>query len=371
MMRLFAVIERDIRKFMRNPVIMVMSVVLPVAYLVVLGNSFQGKLKHLPVAFVNHDTGAYGRKLENRMMALEAGPKSISIVRLSDDRAAVEGVKDGLYKAAVIAPSDLSRKAALGTGPDIGLYLDNTDEISAGTLTDQISQAVRAINDDYVSLRPDLVRVQTRPVDLYRMVDYDQTLLPGVVVMSIFLGTMITGVFNLVMDRFLGIDEAILMTPITKPDIVMGLISSGFGITLFMASIVYVISCLITGLPVFGGFGRIFGILSVMGLTTLGLLSMMFVMLGRANHPRIVGVLSGFLNVIFFFPSGAVYPVESFPGWLKKFSMVNPEYYSVHALKAILFKGASFSVVYGDIVFLTSFTAIMSTIAIVSFKRTM
>ena len=40
---------------------------------------------------------------------------------------------------------------------------------------------------------------------------------------------------------------------------------------------------------------------------------MTFSMLGRAGRPRLVGTFSGFLNEILFFPSGAIYPVESFP----------------------------------------------------------
>ena len=34
-----------------------------------------------------------------------------------------------------------------------------------------------------------------------------------------------------------------------------------------------------------------------------------------ASHPRLVGAFAGFLNVILFFPSGAIYPIESFPPW--------------------------------------------------------
>jgi ABC-2 type transport system permease protein len=98
---------------------------------------------------------------------------------------------------------------------------------------------------------------------------------------------------------------------------------------------------------------------------------MMFVILGRANHPRIVGVLSGFLNVILFFPSGAIYPIASFPGWLKVFAKINPEAYAVDALKAILFKNAGLAVISGDIFFLVIFTAVMMTIAIATFKRTL
>ena len=188
--------------------------------------------------------------------------------------------------------------------------------------------------------------------------------------MAIFLGTMTTGAFNLVMDRFLGIDESYLLTPLTKAHIVTGLIISGLMITTVISGIVLILSMAITSTPLFIGLHRLISILIVIVLTTLGLLSMMCVLMGRLNHPRVVGILSGFLNVILFFPSGAVYPIESFPGWLKTFSMINPETYAVHAMKAILFKGASLSVVASDIVFLAAFTAVMLALAIVAFKRT-
>jgi len=371
MMRARAVIERDIRKFMRNPVIMIMAVVMPLFYLIILGNSFQGKLKGLPLAVVNMDSGAYGRKVTEALGALSKGPKTVKLFWLSDQGEAVAGVREGKYKGALIVPPDFTRRIDEKTGPEVGLFLDNTDQISSGTLTDAVTQAVASVTVPFVAIRPDRSQINTRRVELYRLVDYDQTLVPGVVVMAIFMGTMITGVFNLVMDRFLGVDEAILMTPITKADIVVGLIFSGFIITLAMALMVLTASALLTGLPITDTFLGAAGVLAVLTLTTLGLLSMMFLMLGRANHPRIVGVFSGFMNVMFFFPSGAVYPVESFPGWLRAFSKVNPEYYAVHALKSILFKGSHISVIYGDLVFLLLFTAVMMTLAVLTFKRTM
>jgi ABC-2 type transport system permease protein len=203
------------------------------------------------------------------------------------------------------------------------------------------------------------------------MIDYYQSLVPGVVIMAIFLGTMTAGVFNLVMDRFLGIEESYLLTPLSKSEIVSGLVISGLSITTITATIVFAASMLITGIPFSRGLSQGLSIFIIIVLTTLALLSMMFVILGRANHPRIVGIFSGFLNVIFFFPSGAIYPVESFPPWLKAFATINPEAYAVHALKSILFKGAGLKIVYGDIIFLVAFTAVMMSIAIVSFKRTL
>ena len=76
---------------------------------------------------------------------------------------------------------------------------------------------------------------------------------------------------------------------------------------------------------------------------------MTFALLARASNPRVVGASAGFLNVILFFPSGAIYPVESFPHWLRAFARYNPETHAVSALKSILFKGANFAAISNDV----------------------
>jgi ABC-2 type transport system permease protein len=137
-----------------------------------------------------------------------------------------------------------------------------------------------------------------------------------------------------------------------------------------IAVFIFAVSMLITGIPFFKGIEQCISIFIIIVLTTLCLLSLMFVILGRVGHPRIVGILSGFLNVMLFFPSGAVYPIASFPGWLRTFAKVNPEAYAVDALKAVLFKNANLSNIAGDILYLVVFTGIMMTVAITTFRRT-
>jgi ABC-2 type transport system permease protein len=371
MVRLMAVVERDLKKFKRNPMVLAMSIFMPIIYLLILGNSFQGKLQALPLVIVNKDSGFYARRLVDNLRAVEIQPQTVTVINAIDDKKAIKGVKEGKYKAVLIIPPDFSKKVVLKGRPDIGLFLDNTDAISADAIEGAVNGALKSIYTDYVPIRERTDEAYLRGINLYRQVDYYQSLVPGVVIMAIFLGALTTGAFNLVMDRFLGIDESYLLTPISKSHIVAGLIISGLSITTLIAILIFTVSMIITGIPLSNGMEQSASVLIVIVLTTLCLLSLMFVIIGRVNHPRIVGVLSGFLNVILFFPSGAIYPIASFPGWLKAFAKVNPEAYAVDALKSILFKGESITSIPGDITFLFIFTSIMMTIAIVSFKRTL
>jgi ABC-2 type transport system permease protein len=371
MLRLLAVVDRDLKKFRRNPLVLAMSILMPIIYLVILGNSFQGKLKALPLVVVNQDGGPYARSVMDNLLAIEAGPGTVDILIADNEKGAIDGVRIGKYKAGLIIPPDFSKKVALKAGPEVGLFLDNSDAISSDAIRNALRGALASLNSDYVSIREKPDEILLRDIDLYRQVDYYQSLVPGVVIMAIFLGTLTTGAFNLVMDRFLGVDESYLLTPLSKLDIVAGLIISGLLITTVISVFILAVSMVITGVHFSRSVPQFGSILIVVVLTILSLLSLMFVILGRLNHPRIVGILSGFLNVILFFPSGAVYPVASFPPWLRTFAKINPEAYAVHALKSVLFKGADLRGMLPDITFLSVFTVVMMTTAIVTFKRTL
>ncbi len=371
MIRFLAVVERDLRKFLRNPLVILVSIVMPVVYLVILGNSLQGELRNITVAVVDMDRGPFADRVIERLYALQAGPGTIMLVRVADQGKAMEGLKSGRFKGVLIIPTDFSRDIMRGKNPELGLFLDNAETVSADTLRMAITGAIGEIERDFLPVRTRTSIPSVREVNLYKKVDYDQSLIPGVVIMAIFLGTMTTGAFNLVMDRFLGIEESYFLTPLTRYDIVMGLMVSGLIVTTVLALFVLFASSLISGIYLWKvltlhGFVLLTVIIV---LSTLGLLGLMFIIMGRINHPRIVGVLGGFLNVIFFFPSGAIYPVESFPWWLKGFAIVNPETYSVHALRAILFKGADIEAVKGDILFLSVFAVVALLIGILVFKR--
>ena len=47
MERTFAIVEREMRRFRRSPMLIVMSLIMPIVQLVVLGYAFGGQVKNL------------------------------------------------------------------------------------------------------------------------------------------------------------------------------------------------------------------------------------------------------------------------------------------------------------------------------------
>jgi ABC-2 type transport system permease protein len=106
-------------------------------------------------------------------------------------------------------------------------------------------------------------------------------------------------------------------------------------------------------------------------LLGLGLILFMFTLMARVSNPLTPRALFGILNVVMFFPSGALYPTESYPGWLQVISAIFPMRYAVHALRALLLKGVGFAAVAPDLALMSGFAAVMLTLAALLFKRTL
>jgi ABC-2 type transport system permease protein len=72
-----------------------------------------------------------------------------------------------------------------------------------------------------------------------------------------------------------------------------------------------------------------------------------------------------------FFPSGAIYPINAFPVWLKAIAYVDPFSYAVHGFKALLLKEAGLTAIWTDVAFLGGFAIIAMSVATPLFKRTL
>src|SRR3984893_6838090 len=371
-MKMWAIMRRDLLKLSRNPLTLLSTILMPIVYLVIIGNSFNGNLKHLSLAVVSQDHGEYGRRMVEKLQALEAGPKTLTLSYVDNLGDAVDQVRKGIYKAAVVIPPDFTKSINEGRLAEVGVFTDNVDSVSAGTLEAVFQQAAATLPTDFVTARePKLHQIVMRSSELFTTVDYDRSLIPGVIVMSLFMGSLMSGVFNWVMDRFLGVTECYLVTPLSRWEIAGGILASGVTITSVASVIVLAAGLLMTGATVTGGAPAAAMLVGVIILGATGILAMTFVLLARANNPRVVGASAGFLNVVLFFPSGALYPIGSVPPWLRASAHYNPETHAVSALKSILFKGANFAAVSNDLAFLAVFTAIMLVMASMTVKRTL
>ena len=106
-------------------------------------------------------------------------------------------------------------------------------------------------------------------------------------------------------------------------------------------------------------------------VTSFALISLMFLLMVRVTDPLLPRAMFGVLNTVLYFPSGAVYPQQGFPGWMQAIAVVDPFTYAVHAFKSLLLKNTGFAAIGFDLLFLCGFSLVAMTLATRLFRRTL
>src|ERR1019366_3721942 len=110
MMRMWAIVERELRKFVRSPALMLVSMVLPLVQLIILGNAFGGKIRDAQMGVVDEDHGTQAVKLREAFAAVRSNIDTFRVVYYDNEQQAKDDVRTGKLQAAVIIPAEYSRK---------------------------------------------------------------------------------------------------------------------------------------------------------------------------------------------------------------------------------------------------------------------
>ncbi len=368
--RTWAIIERELRRFRRSPVLIAISLVMPIVQLVVLGYAFGGNVKHLKVAIVDQDHGVPAVKVREMASALASGARTIDTFDYADQGQAIRDLRNGRVNGVLTIPPGFSRRVLEKNQPRVALIEDNSDSFVSVALAGTVGSMMAAYNQP-----ANLPRIPGQAtldvVEVYPYVPYIQYLLPGSVVMSIFMMVMIGGGIIFIDDKARGLHEGYLVTPITKLELIAGFNISGTVKAVLAGMFLMIIGSVIAGIPNPFNALRLLRLFVVIVVTSFALISLMFLLMVRVSDPMLPRAVFGVLNTLLYFPSGAVYPQQGFPGWMQVIAVADPFTYAVHALKNLLLKNTGFEAIAYDLMFLLIFSVVAMTAATRLFKRTL
>ena len=371
-----AVCERDVRKFFRQPFLVISTIVGPFLTLVLLGSAFGGAITHAPIAIVQESYGPFSSNfisiLQNQQ-SCEVGvincQNSFQIIYVPDIDKAQQMLREGLVKAVVLIPEGFDTALGENSKVIITVTLDNTDPLSAAAIGPGIALASQQLSS---LIQPSIAAGSIIDVDLenvYRTFLYIEFMAPGTFVQSIMFVSIVAGGVQLVNDKERGIIEGYLVTPLEKYEIIIGILIAGVIKSLISAIALFFLAIIVIGVrPTLNLIGITLTMFTLF-LTSLGLIAMMTAYAVRFSTADIYRVSSFPINLTLYYTSGAIYPLDGFPTWMKDISVINPETYAVHALRLLMYNGAGFAAVAGDFAFLGTFTCLMVILSLVAWRR--
>lgn len=354
-----AIFRRDFKKFLGNPAIIVMTLFMPIMYLIVFGNAMGGAITHIPIGVAQevpfeNETPLYLSAVDG-LGHFHTGdnPPMFDVTVYSGEETAKAAFADGKVMAVAIFPSGISTDRA------VRLYLDSSEYMIPDLIQSGVSSVIAQSGAD-------------NPLEvskIYGDIKYIQFFGVGVIVMAIFMTTMMGGGIGMIRDRENGIIEGYLVTPVKRSSIIFGIIASGT-VKAFMAGfIIFIVDIFVAGVAV-DSIETFLMVLVVLFIISIGITSLVVSFSSRFSTQQEYASVVAFLNLILFMTSGAFYPILGMPDWLSWIAVINPEYYAIHALRSLILRG-QVNLIGLDLLALIVFSGIAIALGITTYRRTL
>ncbi|HXV28564.1 MAG TPA: ABC transporter permease, partial [bacterium] len=158
---------------------------------------------------------------------------------------------------------------------------------------------------------------------------------PGTILM-ILLFTAIFSTISLIEDRHEGFLQSVLVAPVPRSGLVLGKILGGSTLA-FLQGFIFLLMAPLIGLSL--TFSAWTGLALVLFINAFALTGLGFIVAWKLRSIQGFHAVMNLFLMPLWFLSGALFPQEGAPAWLRFVMNVNPLTYGLSALRRILFSG--------------------------------
>jgi len=199
------------------------------------------------------------------------------------------------------------------------------------------------------------------PVDNYIVFIY-----PGILGMSL-LFTSIFSAMSIIWDREFGFLKEVMVAPISRTAVVVGKAMGGSTVAVIQGLIILLFAPLI---GVSFSIPTLAIIIPLMFLISFSLTSLGIVIAAKMESMEGFQMVMNFLVMPLFLLSGAMFPIERLPDWMKALTVLDPLTYGVDALRGLMLgPAAGANPISLNIAVIIAFGGAMILLAVAMFSR--
>ncbi|HVL81755.1 MAG TPA: ABC transporter permease [Actinomycetota bacterium] len=162
--------------------------------------------------------------------------------------------------------------------------------------------------------------------------DYQTFLLPGVIVMTCLFTSMFASV-SITWDREFGFLKEILVAPVGRSSIVAGKVAGG-ATTSSMQGLAILVMAPLIGVSLVPW--RVLAVAPILIVFALAINGLGIAIASKISTMQGFMVVMNFITLPLFFLSGALFPLDTVPAWLRTLAYLDPAAYAVDAIRRTL-----------------------------------
>ncbi|MFT3982184.1 MAG: ABC transporter permease [Ferruginibacter sp.] len=373
MKRMKYILKKEFRLILRDKMILTMMFAMPVIQLIILPLVANFEVKQVNLVYVDHDYSSYSQKLINKI-------SSSGYFRIVESTTSYEEglaqIENGNADLILEIPANFERNLVREGSQTVNLSVDAINgtkaSIGGGYLGKVIADFNRGLDINVKSPNNNTAaakaQISVESLNWYNpRSEYKYYMVPGILVLLLtMIGGFITAL-NIVREKEIGTIEQINVTPIKKWQFILGKLIPFWIIGMIVFTLGLIVMYLVYGIfPA----GSLFVLYSFAAIYLVALLGLGLLISTFADNQLQAMFIAFFFMMIFMLMSGFFTSTSSMPGWAKTISEVTPVTHFIKVVRLIVLKGAGFSSVGMEFLYLTGFAVALNGFAIWNYRKT-
>ncbi len=368
--RIWAVADKEILYIVRDPRSLGVTLALPVVLLALFGYAINFDVKHIPLAVYDPDLTPASRDLASTVT--RTGYFRF-IGMLSSPADADRVLATGRAKVVLVVPTSFGADLAAGRSVRVQTLVNGADSLTATVALGYLDGMIQ----DWAARRAEGQGVPggTRmPVEPRIRVWFNEDMAsvkfitPGLVVVILMLLSALLTSQAIVREREQGTMEGLVVSPLTRGEILAGKLLPYVLIALVDVALVAAAGRLLFGVPLRGGPLLLLALLVTYLLAALGIGLLISAAARTQQAAYLVAFISTLLPTIVL--TGFIFPVSSMPRVLQAIVQLHPATHFMVVARAVSLKAAGLSALWPHAAALVGLAVTVLAATAVKFKKT-
>lgn len=369
--RLAALVRKESLQLVRDPSTILIAIVLPVVLLFLFAYAVSLDVRSVRLGVVLESDSASAQSLA----AAFAGTRYFRIRTVHDRRAVSDQLVSGRLRGYVVIPQDFEQRlASAGSRPLVQIITDGSQPNTANFVANYARGVVigwRAQQvDDAQSAAAATPSIKLVPRFWFNPeIDSRRALIPGAIaIVMTIIGTLLTALV-LAREWERGTMEAIMSTPATVAEILLGKLLPYFVLGLAATLGATLLAVFVFDVPLRGSAFALLLLSSVFLVPALGQGLLISALARNQFVAAQIALITGFLPA--FLLSGFIYQIDAMPWPIRLLTCVVPARYFVTALQTLFLAGDVWPLLLPDLAAMLGIGALFFGIALLRTRKTL
>ena len=368
MKRFWPMFRKEFIQMRRDRLTLGIMVGIPVIQLLLFGYAIQTDVRHIPTVVLDESRTPASRDL---IQAFE-NTGSFRIVDHVDGRRALDAaIARGDALAVIVVPADYPRDLARGTTATVQVIVDASDPLSSQAALAAAAGLAQVRNLAILSAAagrsqlPLEARVRPRYNPGLRSPNY---IVPGLVGVILTITMVLVTAMAIVRERERGTLEQLIVTPITKTELMLGKIAPYVGVGMVQMTAVLVLGRFVFDVPLTGSVLLLYAVALVFVVASLSLGLFISTLVRTQQQAMQVSFFFVLPNILL---SGFMFPRQAMPLVFQWLGALLPLTHFLKVLRGILLKGVGVPELWQEMVLLVVFAVGLIALAVRRFHKTL